>query len=322
MQIVTHGSACISFHYHMGIADFCQFSYSIVGSKNSTLTPLREDALVRSFIMVLYCHIDTTKTSAIRSDSDLLFPLLQINTCKMVHHIFLDESCQNGHKYMVLGGLKIDDDVLSNFESDLNGFKEAQRMTKELKWGKVSASMLAFYQDFLNIFFEYLVAHQVEFHSIVIDCSQLNHAKYNNGDPEVGFGKFTYQLLMRIARECKRFDCIYAHLDNRNSNQSLDNLRDILNNGYAKKVKKDKRPFKRVQYVDSKKSNIIQTVDLLIGAISYQKNGKHKCKDASTSRQELIKHICTQTKLKSLEVGTSFGAKGFTIWEMEMRSRK
>ncbi len=239
----------------------------------------------------------------------------------MRYDIYMDESCQNGHKFMVLGGVVIEQPNIDAITRSLAEVREKRGLDREIKWGKISGAKLECYKHYLDVFFDYMNNGQITFHSVLIDCSQLNHAKYNGGNHEIGFSKFTYQLLLRIGKECRTYQTIHAYLDNRNTNQSLDELQRILNSGIAKKHQLTHRPFKRVQYVDSKICNFVQLVDLLIGAIGYQSNGKDLEHDASRHRIDLMQYICSRAKLRRLDEGTAFGKQGFTIWKMRLGPR-
>jgi hypothetical protein len=239
----------------------------------------------------------------------------------MRHEIYIDESCQNGHKFMVLGGVVIEQPNMNAITRSLTEIREQRGLDREIKWGKISGAKLECYKSYLDVFFDYMNNGQITFHSVLIDCSQLNHSKYNDGNHEIGFSKFTYQLLLRIGKECRTYESIHAYLDNRNSNQSLDELRSILNSGIAKRHQLTHKPFKRVQYVDSKNCDFVQLVDLFIGAIGYQSNGKDLVNGASQHRIALIQYISSKAKLRRLDEGTAYGKQGFTIWKMRLGPR-
>lgn len=54
-------------------------------------------------------------------------------------NIYIDESCQNGHRYMVLGGIRIAREDLRNVHSKFTELREQYRMFGELRWTKVSS---------------------------------------------------------------------------------------------------------------------------------------------------------------------------------------
>ncbi len=234
----------------------------------------------------------------------------------MHHEIYIDESCQNGHKFMVLGGVVLEQPNIELLINDFNEIRASRNLNHEIKWGKISNNKLDCYKAFIDVFFNHMNKGLITFHSIVIDCSQLDHSKYNGGDHEIGFSKFTYLLLLRIGKECKTYQAIHTYLDNRNSNQSLNELKTILNSGIAKKHSMTHRPFKRVHYIDSKTSDFVQAVDLLIGAIGYKFNGRDLQENASKPRIELLNYISQKSGVRGLNEGTPFGKKGFTIWKM------
>lgn len=237
------------------------------------------------------------------------------------YHVYVDESSQSGQRYMVLGALILESETALCHEAKLQHVRERNlRIDQEIKWGKASKSRTVDYLEFLQTTIGALHMDSPAYYAIVIDTSDLDHRRYNGGDREIGFSKFVYQLLMKCARlYCASGATIDCFLDQRVTRQTLTELRTILNNGAAKKF--GSRPFKRVEYRDSKDSNLIQTVDLFTGAIAYNWNGAHLIEGASQARVEIAEWIAAQMRFKSLNVQTVGGRCRFSIWKFAASPR-
>lgn len=222
---------------------------------------------------------------------------------------------------MVLGALVIEHQRATGFDAALEAVRTNHRIDREMKWSKVSKQMLDAYTEFLTVGLSGLREETPGFYAIVIDATELDHARYNGGDREIGFSKFIYQLLMKCARLFGRggagIDCF---LDDRTTRQTLDEFRTILNNGARSKL--GVRPFRRVEFRDSKQSNLIQFVDLMTGAIAYHWNKRHLAQDASPPRIWLANHLAEKLGLKSLGAATvGAGAEAFSIWKFQTSPR-
>jgi hypothetical protein len=126
--------------------------------------------------------------------------------------------------------------------------------------GKVSKKKIAPYKRMVDVLFDNPKI--VHFHSLFVDTTQLNHNKFNEGDREIGFNKEIYQLAIKVSR-LYRFDLFHLYPDYRNTNQTPENLRLILNRGCSKSGDPRDWPFRRCQFRDSKNTPHLQLADIL-----------------------------------------------------------
>jgi hypothetical protein len=135
-----------------------------------------------------------------------------------------------------------------------------------------------------------------------------------------------YQLLLNCfgRRYCgKNPDAkILVYLDYRNSNYSLDELKTILNAGIRKRWGVTSNPFRAIEPRDSKRSEINQINDIVLGAIGFQKNGYDLIAESSDAKRNLMAYIAEQAGLKNLKDGTAISQKRFTIWNFKLREAK
>ena len=85
-----------------------------------------------------------------------------------------------------------------------------------------------------------------------------------------------------------------------------------LNNEAKSKFGWDEGPFASVRFVNSKKSRLIQAVDMITGAVAYETNQKHKALDASKHRVALLRHVIDCSTLTTL-------AKASGRWPFEFQ---
>jgi len=230
--------------------------------------------------------------------------------------IYVDESSQTKHRYLVLGAV-----VVESLRSDeLSKLIMAARLpdlpAKEAKWVKVSRAKLAAYKRIVDVTFDN--PDLVHFHSLFVDTARQNHRKFNAGDKETGFNKEIYQLGMKIATRLYSSKIFHLYPDRRNCVQQPDELCLILNRGCQKKNDKRDWPFRRSQFRESSETLPLQLADILTGAIAYQLNGHGNAADASPAKVELARYVMARANISDVSKGTPIIAK-FSVWPRRLQ---
>lgn len=232
-----------------------------------------------------------------------------------IAEVYIDESSQNNHRYLVLGAIVVELEASQKLADLIQTARNPELPHGEAKWVKVSRGKLNAYKRIVDTFFDN--QNLVHFHSLYVDTSQINHTKFNAGDRDIGFNKEVYQLAMKAARLYgKHFFHLYP--DHRDTKNSPEELRLILNRGCAKKGDKRDWPFRRAQFRDSKKTLQLQLADILIGAIAFQLNGHANATHASPAKTELSDYVLKRAGIADVAKGTARVGK-FTIWPRQLK---
>jgi hypothetical protein len=100
-------------------------------------------------------------------------------------------------------------------------------------------------------------------------------------------------------------------------------MRITLNNRAKAAFGVDNDPFKSIRFVSSDQSRLIQAVDVVTGAIAFEKNGNHNAKDASPTKVALWHHVKTILKLDTLAHPTKgWRSQWFGIREFDFKKAK
>lgn len=216
----------------------------------------------------------------------------------------------------MLGGLIVQRDFSFALNAMLEMACSYYSISREAKWTKVSKRHLPAYRALVDTFFkspDYITP--CHFHATAIESARQNHSKFNEGDKELGFNKEIYQLIMKFVRLYP--DGIYhIHLDYRDSSQSNDETRRILNKGIYRRLDRMDMPIRRVHMRRSHEVLTLQLVDILLGGIAYQLNGHIEKSGASAPKCALSKHITSLANISNIENDTSFSGK-FTLWHRQ-----
>ena len=226
-------------------------------------------------------------------------------------HVFVycDESRQVQSRHMLIGGLWIPQDVESDFLSACAEYRTRLNMTAELKWTKVSRTKLDAYKQFVDLYFQ---TPTIRFRCIVIDTHKVDYHKYHEGDKELGFYKFYYQFLSRNIKAARDYQIFHKNteywlytdqIQNRSSNR-LQDLKQHLNIRYTARV---------VEPIDSHKSDPLQMVDVLLGAIGYGLEGYN----TSPAKVEMLSYIKRVAQIPSLR--TYQARRDFNVWHFRLR---
>ena len=239
-------------------------------------------------------------------------------------HVYCDESRQTQDRYMVFGGIIVPATGVQPFDKAMDLWRDAQNMHAELKWTKVSNQKLGEYKSLMDLFFSLTGKGQLHFRSVVFDTTQIDYKTYHKGNKELGFYKFFYQFLLHSFGEyaAKKNRRLLVHLDRRHTKQKLSTFGLILDRGICKRYECDRKVVTNVEAVDSKKCNLMQVADVLMGAIGYQNNDCHIRQGAKRAKIQLADYIAQKANLLSLKQNTPRRMKHFGIWLFQFSGRK
>jgi len=239
-------------------------------------------------------------------------------TSPPVAEIYVDESSQNGHPFLVLGGLVIPQDHVEGFCQSIERARQPELPSGSLKWGRVSRTKLATYKRVVDAFFD-PAAQRAHFHTLVVDAAQVNHFRWNEGSREIGFQKEVYQLAQKFRRIYPQ-PVFHLYPHQRSTPQATEELREILNRGARKKGDNRDWPFRRVHFRVLADCLPLQVVDVLLGALAYKLNGHHDVRGASQARKELCDHVLRHARIHDVSRDTGMSGK-MTIWHRRLRRR-
>lgn len=236
----------------------------------------------------------------------------------MKHYIFADESNINQSRFLLIGGIWINEITYNAVKEECNQYKLSIGWREDTKfnWKNISNKALNKYKGFIDIFFKY----NLQFNAIIIDRKEINLKHNEEKDEELGFYKFYYQLLKHNSISNTDY---YIFLDRRNnkSDTRLDDLKKFLINeqfiptGLKFHSEIKGLNVKDIKAVNSKDYNLIQFADILLGAIGFHYNKRHLKPDASCAKCEFASYITNKLGTKNLIFSTGKkGYKNLNLW--------
>ncbi|MEI8361370.1 MAG: DUF3800 domain-containing protein [bacterium] len=213
---------------------------------------------------------------------------------EQIYNIYCDETnhLQSGPSLMGLGAISCPIEDIKEINERIREIKRRHSLSAsfEIKWTKVSPAKLAFYQDIVDYFFD---NDKLTFRVVLINKDVLDHEKFNQSHDEFYY-KMYYSLLRRIIPA--RGECnIYLDIKDTRSQEKIVKLHEVLCNSFHDF---ERSILKKIQHVRSHEVNILQIVDLLLGAIQFANREQLKS-EAKSSLVEQIKSRSSYSLTKS-----------------------
>lgn len=188
-----------------------------------------------------------------------------------IFNIYCDESCHlenDGIEVMILGSIWLPLSKVKSISTDLKQIKRDHGLDSnfEIKWIKVSPAKTEFYLNVLDYFFDNL---DLNFRGIIVPNKSLLNHNFFNQDHDTFYNKIYYTMLKTLFNLSNKYR-VYIDIKDTHSTQKASKLQEILSSS-IRDVNKD--CIERVQPIRSEESNLLQLVDLIIGAISYSHRG-------------------------------------------------
>lgn len=200
---------------------------------------------------------------------------------KKTFNIYCDESChlENDHKpFMFLGYVSCAYPQVKAHAERIDDIKKKHNFYSEIKWNKVNKTKLKFYLELIDYFF----STDLRFRVIGVDKSKVRAEEFGKTYDDHYYTMYYYLLNHNL--NVQYTYNVYLDIKDTLSAYKVERLKTILNVKY--------KVFRNVQNIVSKESLLLQLADLLIGAISYNKNDTEKKSDAKRILLDRIKKHC------------------------------
>lgn len=205
--------------------------------------------------------------------------------------VYCDESRHSGGvgcQFAVIGGLWIQRDCRDSINKDLSALKKRVHLGAELKWSRVSLKKLDAYKEVSEYFWN---NQYINYRAIIVDQSSVDYNKFHDGDKELGFYKFYYEMIEKWLHSDNDYNILLDFKNNADLKR-LPKLHRVLRNfGQTRSIS-----ISNLTSIDSTQSNIAQLCDVLTGAVAADANGTA----VGTPKAEMIRHIVQSRNVSPL----------------------
>lgn len=234
----------------------------------------------------------------------------------MLYNVYCDETCHlenDGINDMVLGAVWCPQDKLCEINKKIREIKACNGVSKtmELKWTKISPAKVSMYKDVINYFFDESDLH---FRALIIpDKGKLNHEKFNQTHDQ-WYYKMYYDMLKVVFSPFDNYE-VYIDIKDTHSYIKSQKLREVCSNSmhdFSHSI------IKRLQPIRSEEVEIMQIVDLLIGALGYENRVFSDDFQKSSAKKEII-DLLKKSAGSNLRNTTFLNEKKFNILVWDAR---
>ena len=242
------------------------------------------------------------------------------------YQVYIDESSQTKHRYMLLGGLCVPLSHSAAFDADIIAHRdETIPITRPdgrpriIKWEKLNAYNLKAYTRIIDAYFSFPMRHNLplskslEIHCLAVDTTKKTLKSTGDGDVEIGFAKEFYFLCVPIIGKRMKRALFHLYPDRRDTRQSLLEARNIMNAGVRKYDGRTDWPYRELKFEDPESKQALQVVDIIIGAIAFKLNGHYDKPEAKKAKKELCDYILKRAKITNPFKTTGFHLKRISI---------
>ena len=225
------------------------------------------------------------------------------------YNFYCDESLHlpnDKSKIMVLGGIWCPKENVSEINRCIREIKEKYNINHEMKWVKVSASKHEAYKELVKFFFD---REELHFRVLIVDNKDvINHENYNQTHDE-WYYKMYFRMLKTVLDPLAVYN-IYMDVKDTKSKTKIMKLKEVLANS---RYDFSNQMIKNMQVIRSDEVQIMQIVDILIGAMAY--HSRHL--SAMRAKTEIIEYIKERSGY-SLDKNTLYRESKFNIFHLQL----
>lgn len=223
------------------------------------------------------------------------------------YSIYCDESRHDSgtNGYTTIGGIWVPSEKKKDFTRSLRKLYSDYHIGAEVKWSKTSATILPAYKALIDFFFE----QDISFRVIVIDKSKLRHDEFHDGDEELGFYKFYYEMLVKWLS----LPGEHSILLDFKKNKGFDRY-PVLERCLKSKLPHN-ASLKSLNVIQSHDSPLAQLSDLLIGATAAKWSGVN----TNSAKAQLIQHIEIKREASLTSITSSQAFCKFNLFKINLK---
>lgn len=220
------------------------------------------------------------------------------------YNIYCDESgVENAPKHFVIGAIFIPRDQKKKISLDVETIKKKYKFSREIKWNKTTSLHLKFYRELIDYFISNA---DIEFKCIVVNKVHIDY-RFHNGDKELMFYKFYYQLL----RHKFKNDIQYYIFTDEKSRSFKPRFKE-LNKHLIKFSRKNNINvnIKHMQEYKSKDIPLLQLTDFFTGMVFFVNNYKNQ----NSVKSEISEYFSEKLGQK-IDQGTNMLFEKFNVFK-------
>jgi len=227
---------------------------------------------------------------------------------------FCDETGTVDDEYLAVAGVAIRAERANAIRSYLRDLCQSCNVTREIKWSNTRARRDNVHRAFVDYFFSLIEDNQAHFHIRFSRMSDYDHTLSGHRRKIDTVSKAYFQLLLhRPGRFYSRLCDIFVYPDKGECTERLWQFRQSLNTNCQSRYG-ILGSFKHIEARDSRNEIILQMLDVVLGALSSVRNGRHEAAGAAPAKAELAAYTLSKTNLLSLGGNSIRTERKLSVW--------
>lgn len=230
-----------------------------------------------------------------------------------VLHFYCDCSSYAGdNKFAVVGGMAVKAEVVEKLNRDIQSLKDDISMKSEFKWSDYRGGRKrSAYRSLIDLFYDAINRDDLHFHGMIVDFDKFDHHQNGRGSPHLSINKMYYQLMLHEV--CRRYGDkwrIVMYPDHGPDSQEIGKFRPgICANAYRTYGAKP-NCLREIHPTASKKLNLLQMSDVIIGALAAQREHRK----LNSIKSELRSYVMDRCPISDLSVDPPRDERKFSVW--------
>lgn len=224
--------------------------------------------------------------------------------------IFSDESRHKNERFLLLSGLWIEEKNVGIVEAEMKKLRHKFGYTNndgkrvsffgELKWTKISTKYFNIYKELVDMFFLWIEKDIIRFCCMLVDTQDESVIEYSNIKRE-GYFKLLYQLYFHNSKIPGIYKIYPDSIKNPTQDKvDFNDLDKCLDKALMKKFRPLVNPedlpdgkgfLNNITPTNSKQSEFIQIIDVVMGALGYFQNQLFRNDGAKQAKVKLMKYL-------------------------------
>lgn len=207
-------------------------------------------------------------------------------------------------RYLMIGSLWLPAEMRNEAKTRIADLRQKHGVHGEIKWRKISPAKQAFFIGLIDLFMSFGL--DMRFRCIAVDRADVNMGLLN-GDAELGFYKFYYQVLHHWILDNNEYS-VFCDLKRNRDRTRLPTLHRIL--GHANRTS----VITSVQSLPSPEVVLLQLCDVMLGAASSRMNDR---RGMGAAKEAVVAHL--EHRLNRARLGpTSRAEDKFNIFRIRL----
>jgi hypothetical protein len=215
---------------------------------------------------------------------------------------------------MVVGGIAVTKPIYTSLDNRIKEIKAKAEIESEMKWADYKGGERSIaYKAVIDLAFETINQKKAQFHVMPVPFSTFSHRRNERRDGlrETSVSLMYYQFVLH--RICQFYGPkwgIHIYPDAGRDSAMLPQFRNQLCAAGRKKYETQPNCIRSIQPQCSERHNVLQMVDILIGAIA----AKRENRPSAAHKKELANYVLEKSGHRDWAINTPKDARFLTVW--------